>query len=79
MMWEIREPIYNKIVKRIKETGKSYWSGIIDGQGWSFHGSIIINNEEITPIWWEFNLDSKQPNDFSFEKLKKIFNELNIN
>lgn len=78
-MWEIREPIYNKIVKRIKETGKSYWSGIIDGQGWSFHGSIIINNEEIIPIWWEFNLDSKQVNDFSFEKLKKIFNELNIN
>lgn len=74
MMWEIREPIYNEIVKRIKETGKSYWSGIIDGQGWSFHGSIIINNEEIIPIWWEFNLDSKQPNDFSFEKLKKIFN-----
>lgn len=74
MMWEIREPIYNEIVKRIKETGKSYWTGIIDSQGWSFHGSIIINNEEIIPIWWEFNLDSKQPNDFSFEKLKKIFN-----
>lgn len=79
MMWEIREPIYNEIVKRIKETGKSYWTGIIDGQGWSFHGSIIINNEEIIPVWWEFNLDSKQPNDFSFEKLKKIFSELNIN
>lgn len=31
MMWEIREPIYNKTVKRIKETGKNYWSGIIDG------------------------------------------------
>lgn len=78
MMWEIREPIYNEIVKRIKETGKSYWTGIIDSQGWSFHGSIIINNEEIIPIWWEFHLDSKQPNDFSFEKLKKIFSELNI-
>lgn len=79
MIWEIREPIYNEIVKRIKETGKSYWTGIIDCQGWSFHGSIIINNEEIIPVWWEFNLDSKQPNDFSFEKLKKIFSELNIN
>ena len=79
MMWEIREPIYNEIVKRIKETGKSYWTGIIDGQGWSFHGSIIINNEEIIPIWWEFHLDSKQLNDFSFDKLKKIFSELNIN
>lgn len=56
MMWEIREPIYNEIVKRIKETGKSYWTGIIDGQGWSFHGSIIINNEEIIPIWWDFDL-----------------------
>ena len=85
-MWEIREPIYNEIVKEIKNNfkqdefvGTRYWNGVINGGGWTFVGAIIIlSDRDILPVWWEFSLNSKQPDDFSFEKLKKIYSELNI-
>lgn len=70
-MVHISDNIYEHIAEFLREQG-SYWSGGIGGDYWVFNASIIIYDNNLIPVWYEFDTDG-QNNDFSFDKLKEFY------
>ena len=42
------------------------------GDDWVFNASIIIYDNDLIPVWYDFDTDN-QNNDFSFDKLKEFY------
>ena len=72
-MIHISDDIYEGIAEFLREQD-SYWSGGMGGDYWVFNASIIIYDNNLTPVWYEFNTDG-QNNDFSFDKLKEFYKQ----
>lgn len=70
-MIHIPDDIYKRIAEFLREQG-SYWSGGMGGDYWVFNASIVIVDNNIIPVWYEFDTDG-QNNDFSFDKLKEFY------
>lgn len=70
-MIHILDNIYEHIAEFLREQG-SYWSGGMGGDYWVFNASIVIQDNTLIPIWYEFDTDG-QNNDFSFDKLKEFY------
>lgn len=70
-MIHISDNIYERIAEFLREQG-SYWSGRMGGDDWVFNASIAIVDNNIIPVWYEFDTDG-QNNDFSFDKLKDFY------
>lgn len=70
-MIHISDNIYEGIAKFLHKQGH-YWSGGMGGDGWVFNASIVIVDNNIIPVWYEFDTDG-QHNDFSFDKLKEFY------
>lgn len=73
-MIHISDNIYEHIAEFLQEQG-SYWSGGIGGDDWVFNASIVIYDNDLVPVWYEFITDfpDNQNNDFSFDKLKEFY------
>jgi uncharacterized phage-like protein YoqJ len=72
-MIHISDDIYNTIVEFLKKREHyHYWSGGMGGDYWVFNASILIYNNNIIPVWYEFDTDG-QNNDFLFDKLKEFY------
>lgn len=70
-MIHISDNIYEHIAEFLREQG-SYWSGGMGGDYWVFNASIIVYDNDLIPVWYEFDTDG-QNNDFSFDKLKEFY------
>lgn len=70
-MIHIPDDIYKRIAEFLREQG-SYWSGGMGCDYWVFNASIVIVDNNIIPVWYEFDTDG-QNNDFSFDKLKEFY------
>lgn len=70
-MVHISDNIYEHIAEFLRVQG-SYWSGGMGGDYWVFNASIIIYDNDLIPMWYEFDADG-QNNDFSFDKLKEFY------
>lgn len=75
-MVHISDNIYEHIVQFLRVQG-CYWSGGMGGDYWVFNASIIINDNDLIPVWYEFRTDypDNQNNDFSFDKLKEFYKQ----
>ena len=70
-MVHISDDIYKGIAEFLHKQG-IYWSGGMGGDYWTFNASIIIYDNDLIPVWYEFDTDG-QNNDFSFDKLKEFY------
>ena len=70
-MIHISDNIYEHIAEFLHKQG-SYWSGIMRGDYWVFNASIVIYDNDLAPVWYDFETDG-QDNDFSFDKLKEFY------
>ena len=73
-MIHISDNIYKHIAEFLREQG-GYWSGGMGADDWVFNASIIIYDNDLAPVWYEFRTDFPDPqnNDFSFDKLKEFY------
>lgn len=72
-MIHIRDDIYKRISEFLHKQNH-YWSGGMGGDYWVFNASIIIYDNGLIPVWYEFETDD-QHNDFSFDKLKEFYKQ----
>jgi hypothetical protein len=70
-MIHISDDIYEGIADFLHKQGH-YWSGRIRGDYWVFNASIVIYDNDLVPVWYEFDTDN-QLNDFLFDKLKEFY------
>ena len=70
-MTHISDDIYKHIAEFLHKQG-AYWSGGMGGDYWVFNASIVIYNNDLIPVWYEFETGN-QNNDFSFDKLKEFY------
>ena len=70
-MIHISDNIYKDIAEFLHKQ-EYYWSGGMGGDYWVFNASIVIVNNNIIPVWYEFDTDG-QNNAFSFDKLKEFY------
>lgn len=70
-MTHISDDIYKHIAEFLHKQ-EHYWSGGMGGDDWVFNASILIYNNNLIPVWYEFDTDG-QNNDFSFDKLKEFY------
>lgn len=70
-MIHISDDIYEGIADFLHKQ-KYYWSGGIRGDYWVFNASIVIYDNDLVPVWYEFDTDN-QLNDFLFDKLKEFY------
>lgn len=70
-MIHISDRIYEHIAEFLHKQ-KHYWSGGMGGDYWVFNASIIIYDNDLISVWYEFDTDG-QNNDFSFDKLKEFY------
>ena len=70
-MIHISDNIYKHIAEFLHKQG-IYWSGGMGGDDWVFNASIVIVDNNIIPVWYEFDTDGHN-NDFSFNKLKEFY------
>lgn len=73
-MIHISDNIYEGIAKFLHKQ-EHYWSGRMGGDYWVFNASIVIYDNDLAPVWYEFITDypDNQNNDFSFDKLKEFY------
>ena len=72
-MVHVSDDIYKHIAEFL-HTQSTYWSGRIRGDYWVFNITIVIYNNDLAPVWYEFITDD-QDNDFSFDKLKEFYKQ----
>lgn len=70
-MIHISDDIYKRIAEFLHKQS-SYWSGRMRGDYWVFYASIVIYDNDLVPVWYDFETDN-QNNDFSFDKLKEFY------
>lgn len=70
-MTHISDSIYEGIAKFLRKQN-AYWSGGMGGDDWVFNASIIIYDNDLIPVWYDFDTDGHN-NDFSFDKLKEFY------
>jgi hypothetical protein len=70
-MKHISDSIYEGIAKFLRNQN-TYWSGGMGGDDWVFNASIIIYDNDLIPVWYDFDADGHN-NDFSFDKLKEFY------
>lgn len=73
-MVHISDNTYKHIAEFLRSQD-NYWSGRMRGDDWVFNASIVIYDNDLAPVWYEFitNYPDNQNNDFSFDKLKEFY------
>lgn len=72
-MVHVSDDIYKHIAEFLHKQ-KDYWNGGMGGDYWVFNASILILDNTLIPIWYEFDTDGHN-NDFLFDKLKEFFKQ----